>query len=261
MDAPILLSAPPLPRPVVFDQQWRDVVFLHWPVDPASVAPFFPAGTAPDLIDGRTYVGLVPFRLCRAGPGRFLPVPYFGTFLETNVRLYSVDVQGRHGVLFRSLDSERLAVVALARSVFGVPYTWARMRHTRTGDILRYTSTRRWPDRGLSSNLAVRVGEVISPTPLDHWLTARWGLHTVIGGHTMWVPNRHDAWPLHRAEVLELDDELVGAAGVEPSGPPVGVLFSAGVHARFGRPTRVRMPDRRGVPLVAVRRGVRSLAT
>ena len=39
-----------------------------------------------------------------------VPLPYFGTFAETNVRLYSVDAAGRHGVLFRSLETTRLAV-------------------------------------------------------------------------------------------------------------------------------------------------------
>jgi uncharacterized protein YqjF (DUF2071 family) len=49
------------------------------------------------------------------------PILYFGRFLETNVRLYSRDDAGRHGVLFRSLETERLAVVPLTRIGLGVP--------------------------------------------------------------------------------------------------------------------------------------------
>ena len=39
------VTAPALPRPVVFDQHWRDVTFVHWPVPPESVAHMYPPGT------------------------------------------------------------------------------------------------------------------------------------------------------------------------------------------------------------------------
>ena len=56
-----------------------------------------------------TYVALVPFAMTSTKVGTALPLPYFGSFLETNVRLYSIDDAGRHGVLFRSLETARLA--------------------------------------------------------------------------------------------------------------------------------------------------------
>ena len=42
--------------------------------------------------------------------------PWAGTFLETNVRLYSVDATGRRGVVFLSLDADRAVAVAAARA-------------------------------------------------------------------------------------------------------------------------------------------------
>ena len=97
--------APPLAGPALFDQDWLSLFFMHWAVDPADVAPFMPRGVRPDEFDGATYVGLVPFRMVDAGLGRRHPTPYLGTFLECNVRLYSVDDEGRHGVVFRSLEA------------------------------------------------------------------------------------------------------------------------------------------------------------
>ncbi|MGB0436840.1 MAG: hypothetical protein ACPGIJ_07695, partial [Mycobacterium sp.] len=38
---------------------------------------------------------------------------------------------------------------------------------------------------------------------------------------------------------VELDDDLVAAAGISVAGPRLRALFSPGVHSRFGRPTRV----------------------
>ncbi|KOV80860.1 hypothetical protein [Nocardia sp. NRRL S-836] len=52
---------PLTPRPVRFasvGQWWRDVTSVHW-----AVAPFLAAHTRPDVLDGRSSVGLVPLRV------------------------------------------------------------------------------------------------------------------------------------------------------------------------------------------------------
>lgn len=235
------ITPPLLPRPVTFDQWWNKLTFIHWPVRPESIAHLYPPGTRPDVFaDGMTYVALVPFTMTSTKILAGLPLPYFGTFHETNVRLYSIDDAGRHGVLFRSLETERLAVVPVTRIGLGVPYTWAKMRLTASGDRLTYDSVRRWPRRGLRSLVTVAVGDVVEPTPLEIWLTARWGAHTRKAGRTWWLPNEHDPWPLQAAEIIELQDDLVAAAGVEPAGEPLRALFSTGVRTCFGRPCAVQ---------------------
>lgn len=232
--------APPLPRPHFFGQHWGDLTFVHWPVEPDSVAHLFPPGTRPDIFsDGMTYVALVPFAMSGLGFRASRSVPYFGAFLETNVWLYSIDDAGRHGLLFQTEEAARLAVVQFGR-LFGYPYRWAKMRMTRSGDRITYHSARRRPLRRLQSRLAIVVGEVVEPTPLEVWLTARWGSHIRKAGRTWWLPTEHEPWVLRTAEIIELDDELLAAIGVWPAGPPLRALFSPGVRARFGRPARVR---------------------
>lgn len=240
LPAGFAVTAPPLPPPSFTSQYWKDLTFVHWPVEPASVAHMFPPGSRPDVFtDGMTYVGLVPFAMCELALGIPTPIPYFGSFLETNVRLYSTDAAGRHGVLFRSLETARLAVVPITRATLGVPYTWAKMQLTRDGRRITYDSTRRLPSRGLRCRVAIDVGDRVEPTALEVWLTARWGAHTRKAGRTWWVPNAHDPFPLHAAQVLELDDELVAAAGVRPAGERVRAIYSPGVRTRFGRPSVV----------------------
>ena len=232
--------APPLAHPVVLEQFWADVTFVHWPVHADSVADLYPQGTRPDVFaDGMTYVGLIPFEIRRTTVGTRLRLPYFGGFAETNIRLYSVDDAGRHGVLFLSLETARLAVVPVTRIGLGVPYTWAKMRVSRRDDVISYDSVRRWPRRGLRSRLTVVVGDVIEPTPLEIWLTARWGAHTRNAGRTWWVPNEHGQWPLHAAEIVELHDDLLEASGVRAAGDRLRALHSPGVRARFSRPVVV----------------------
>lgn len=229
-----------IPRSVLV-QRWHDLAFLHWPAEPETVQPFLPEGTRPDTLDGVTYVGLIGFRMVRlgllSGPG----LPYLGTFCETNVRLYSVDGAGRRGVVFLSLDAARLVPVLVAQASLRLPYKWAAMRLDRDGDVFTYRCRRRFPGKRTATNLmAVRAGEPITePTALEHFVSARWGLHVRSYGQTRYLPNVHPRWPLHRAELLRLDDGLVTAAGLPaPTGPPVSVLYSPGVPVRFGRPTR-----------------------
>ncbi len=232
---------PPLPLPILSDQRWEDLAFLHWAVDPHEVRPFLPPGTEPDVwTDGATYVGLVPFRMRRAGPGSRFPVPHFGTFLETNIRCYSVDDAGRHGVVFRSLDADRLAVVLLARWGIRIPYQWARMNAVTVGSVHSYRTRRRRPRPTVRSELALRVGPQVRATPLEDFLTQRWGMHSTIGRRGMWTPNRHEPWVLHEAEILHLDDELGAAAGFQLAATPdLRPLWSPGVRTQFGRPTLI----------------------
>ena len=234
------VTPPPLPGPITLAQRWGDVTFIHWPVRPESVEGLYPPGTRPDVFaDGMTYVALIPFVLSSTKVGIAFPLPYFGSFAETNVRLYSIDDAGRHGVVFRSLETARLAVVPVIRMGLGVPYTGSRMRVTRRGDHITYDSVRRWPRRGLRSRVTVAIGDLVEPTPLEVWLTARWGAHTRKAGRTWWVPNEHGPWPLRAADIVELSDELLGASTVRPAGQRQRALFSTGVRTRFGRPCLV----------------------
>lgn len=230
-------DAPILPRPLILRQKWSNLSFLHWAVEPASIAHLYPPDTEPDTFEGNSFVGVVPFQMS-----------LFGTFLETNIRLYSVDRTGRRGVVFLSLDTNRLDIVAGGRWIFGVPYRWARMSYRENGDRRAYTSTLRRRGVTASSSVEVRVGDAMTCGPLEQYLTARWGAHVVRAGRTWYVPNEHPAWMLRRAELIDFrDDGLLASVGLGDLGgrPPDHVAFSDGVAARFGRPVRSTTPRTR----------------
>lgn len=224
-------------------QDWLSISFVHWAVDPALVAPLLPLGVRPDVLNGVTYVGLIPFQMSDAGFGRGPAVPYLGRFAETNVRLYSVDDEGHHGVVFRSLETSRLVTALGARLAFATPYTWARMRIERDGDILTYTTRRRWPSpRGAGGTMRIRAGApVVEPSAVEQFVTARFGLHTRWCGQTLWIPNHHEPWPLRSAVVEHLDDTLVAAAGLPGvvAAEPTSVVFSEGVRTAFSLLQRI----------------------
>ncbi len=245
MVEPVSPEAPRLTGARILHQNWVDLTFLHWPVDARRIAHLYPAGTEPDTFDGISYVGLVAFRMTGTGFGYGPGV--LGSFLETNVRLYSVDGIGRRGVVFLSLDTPRLDVALAARAALGVRYRWARMSYLSDGNRHAYTTVVRWPRTRASSRIEVQTGDVLVPGQLEHFLTARWGLHVAHGGRTWYVPNEHPAWLLRSAELLGFDESglfaSVGLGGL-CDGPPVHVAFSDGVPARFGLPVRAGTPRR-----------------
>ncbi|RZT64408.1 hypothetical protein EV140_0658 [Microcella alkaliphila] len=234
--------APPLPGRAVIRQRWNHFVFLHWRVDPARVAPLMPAGTRPDTFDGSAWVGLIPFVLSDHAFLPLPPVPRLGTFVEINVRTYSVDNAGNRGVVFQSLEAEPLPSALAAQSLFGLPYRWAHAGQRIAEGTIEYRSRRRGGPR-LDSGRADRAARALATTaatgmpdartehplpstriharpstaavdtPLSRFLTDRWGFHETRRGRTIYARNRHEPWPLVEAELLRLDDGLLAAAG------------------------------------------------
>ena len=249
--APVEPVTPEPPRPVhrtLFNMSWHDVTLVHWALKPEIVSGLLPRGVRPDVYDGVTYVGLVALRMEDVGYFGLPGMPYFGDFPQMNVRLYTVDEQGRRGVVFRSLDGARMIQVPYARLGARLPYMWACMSVRREGETVDYAAKRRWPSaaRGAAraranARIRVRIGDRVGePSGLEHFLTDRWGLHEDWYGRLIYLPTVHARWRLHRAELLHLDENLIAAAGVaRPAEPPISVLYSPGVPAvRFGVPLR-----------------------
>lgn len=234
---PISAVAPPLAGRATASQRWSNLVFLHWRVQPEQVAPLLPAGLQPDVFAGSSWVGLIPFVLDRATVFGSPPVPYFGNFVEVNVRLYAVDARGRRGVVFVSLEASRLAAVLAARALFSIPYMWSRTSLQVEAGELRYSSTRHLA-AGAHSRIVVRpTTRAVVGDPLADFLTARWALFTRVRGRTVHLRNHHEPWGLFDAELVSVDDTLLATAGfpgLAGTRPPDSVLYSPGVTTWFG---------------------------
>jgi len=200
-------------------QTWSDLLFAHWPVDPAILAPTIPTGLELDLFDGRAWIGVVPFRMTNVAP-RVLPaVPSTSAFPELNVRTYVRLAAGRPGVYFYSLDAASTLAVIGARLMFHLPYYRASMRVETTGDVVSYDSRRRSLRRDVDeadradregarparrSPAALRasyapIGPSFHPRAgtLEHFLTERYCLYAVRrGGRVLAVDIHHPPWAL-----------------------------------------------------------------
>ena len=223
-------------------QSWNRLTFLHWAYEPAVIQALLPDGLTVDEYDGVAWVGLVPFQIDNLRLPNMRAIPWISSFPETNVRTYVRDANGDRGIWFLSLDADRLAAVVGARTGFRLNYQWAQMKLVLNGTHVRYSSSR----NGLMSScpahseIEVEVGEAYEPDELierDHFLTALWRLYTVYGGKLAYVQVEHPPWPLFRARVLKLDEDLIAASGVPaPAAAPL-VHYSPGVDVKMGAVT------------------------
>jgi uncharacterized protein YqjF (DUF2071 family) len=245
-------EAPPLDSPAILRQRWSEVTFIHWRVDPSVVAPYMPAGCRPDIVDGGAWVGLIAFQMSQTSFFGSPRIPWLGDFPEVNVRLYSIDEQGRQGVVFLSLEASRLIPVLTARAAFGLPYQWASMKIERRDGKVAYR-TKRFGQPDAASHIIVRpiedptAGVALAADPLIASLTARWAFHETHHGRTIYCRNSHEPWPLQRAELVHLDDGLLSAAGFAEIADrvPDSVLYASAVTTVFAapeKPIRVRRP-------------------
>lgn len=214
-------------------QQWRDLLFLHWRVEPEMIQRTLPPGLFVDTFEGSAFLGLVPFFMREIRP-RFVPAfPPISNFLETNVRTYVHDANGTPGVWFYSLDASQPLAVLIARAFFKLPYFHARMsaqRHPAGG--IHYTTQR----RGLDTPPSVFHYQgsdrphLAEPDTLTFFLVERYILfaNPPSGLHTGQV--HHVPYPVQPANVTRWDGSLLALAGFPNlRRPPDSALYSPGV--------------------------------
>jgi uncharacterized protein len=235
MDAP---PSPTVRHPVMY-QTWALLTFLHWAYPGDVVQAMLPKRLTVETCAGSAWISAVPFLMTGVRAPGVPALPWLSAFPETNLRTYVVDERGRSGIWFFSLDAARLPAVLAARAGYWLPYYWSNMAVQQLADDrLAYRCRRRWLGRSVTRcDATVRLGPPLADAERDelaHFLSARYRLFTLIAGRLVCAEAEHPPWPLHRGELLELDQNLPQAAGLPPAtGEPL-VHTSPGVDVRIG---------------------------
>lgn len=216
-------------------QRWNDLLFAHWPVPAAQIAPLIPSDLAVDTFDGYAWVGVVPFWMDQIRFRGLPAIPGLSRFPELNLRTY---VREPHtnlgGVYFFSLDAGNPLAVAFARTFYRLPYYWSKMKIEHCGNReFTYSSERRFTQRGSPERARFRaryrsLGQASDKQGLEQFLTDRYALYTAGAtrgndGDSIYKGNIHHLpWPLERAEAEFEINELPAAHGITlPDIPPV----------------------------------------
>jgi uncharacterized protein YqjF (DUF2071 family) len=218
---------------VVMRQDWLDLLFLHWEVDAEALQKMLPPGLTLDTWEGKAYVGLVPFTMRNVRPVWSPSVPGVSHFHECNIRTY-VHYEGRDpGVWFFSLDAANPLAVALARSLWKLPYFVARMALKKEGTGIQYATERVLPG---PTPAACHVSYTLTGTPaastpgtLEHFLAERYILYAYAGGRLLSGQVYHTPYPLQTAQVSDLKENIVSAMGITvPEAAPLA-HYASGV--------------------------------
>jgi uncharacterized protein YqjF (DUF2071 family) len=195
-------------------QTWCDLLFAHWAVPAPELRRVVPEPLPIDTFDGQAWIAVTPFEVTGLRMRGTPPPPAFSRFAETNVRTYTT-LDGRPGIYFLSLDAASWPAVVAARASYRLPYFRARMAIERSGDEIRYRSTR--VDGGARLRLRYRPsGEVFiaAPDTLEHFLTERYCLYTVVDGTVQRAEIHHPPWPLQPAQATIEENTMTEPAGV-----------------------------------------------
>ena len=207
--------------PWIGSQQWKHLLFAHYPGDYDNLRALIPRDLDIDRFDGEVGVGVVPF-VMRAVRFRGLPpVPPVSSFLELNLRTY-VTYRGDAGVYFFSLDANRALAVWAARTFFHLPYFNASMQIESAENGMRFVSSRtgrRGKTLGIGADFdcSFRGSQMhkTSRGDLTDWLTERYCFFTrTRNGRILRGDIHHTKWPLQSCEAEFRHNTLAESLGV-----------------------------------------------
>lgn len=235
MGVPLRTDHLPFPMPAnphALSQEWRNLTFMHWKVDPARLEPYIPAGLTLDLHEGQAYVGTIPFEMRKVRPRGWPWVPGVSNFPEFNVRTYVVKDE-KPGVLFLTLDTNSRITCAFAPRAYGLPYRLASCRLSAEDGTYAWLS-RRKSDGASLRGYAKGVGEVMqaSPGSLEAFLFERYSMYTVHKGTLSIGHTHHNPWSYRLGEATVESNSLteVYDLGIEDVLSPDLVHVSEGVR-------------------------------
>lgn len=181
----------------------------NYEVDPVLLADRVPSGTQIDLHEGKCFVSLVGFMFLDTRVMDFL-VPFHVNFEEVNLRFYvrrELENEVRRGVVFVKEIVPRMAIAAVARSVYGEPYERWNMSHFRDDEHVRYS----WQKGSCENTISVERGESLGvPTENSHGefiIEHYWGYTKRGGDRVDEYKVEHPKWELFsvKNEVIDVD--------------------------------------------------------
>jgi uncharacterized protein YqjF (DUF2071 family) len=150
----------------------RDVLFVHWPVDPSLLRERLPAPLELDTFDGSAWVSIDLHELTEVGLDDARPVPLGVPQLD--FRTY-VSHEGNRGVYFLTCDTGQRVNSLVGSRAFALPFRHADISLARRGEWVVVRS-RRTDETGARFDVRYRpAGEVgpVKPGSVPEFLIER----------------------------------------------------------------------------------------
>jgi uncharacterized protein YqjF (DUF2071 family) len=229
--------------PVIWQQHWRDVLFLHFRLAADQLSAHLPRRLEVDLFDGQAWLTYVFFRL-KLRPAGMPFLAGLSSLVELNVRIY-VRYQGAPGIYFLRMYADNWLAILTSRLLTPLCYEQATMIDRRHDCGSGHIECRpaAMPSSVLSADVEIAVPPTQPPPDsLDAWLVERYRLFVEASNGSMLAAEvEHPPWLISHARLSAANDSLSRAMGLSVSAEPALAHYSPGVTARFNAFHRVTM--------------------
>lgn len=200
---------------------WEDLIMANYEVDPSILLPYLPTGVTLDYYEGKTYVSLVGFLFKKTRLFN-IPIPFFGSFEEINLRFYvqrKVGDKIQKGVVFINETVPFKIVALIANILYKEHYITIPTKHTITSTSEQKNIIYNWQKNKHWNALSVVAQASLQPIntgSMEAFIFERYFGFTKIDDHTTQSYRiNHKKWkvyPVLSAGVSCKFDQMYGSS-------------------------------------------------
>jgi len=199
--------------------KWENIIMANYQIEPELLLPFLPKGVSLDLYQGKAYVSLVGF-MFKNTKLFDVPIPFFGTFEEINLRFYVVRKEGdelKRGVVFINETIPYRLVAWIANKLYKEHYTVVPTKHqlikTSESNHIQFE----WLLQKKWNSIAVDFDsktESMKTNSLEKFIYEHYYGYTKINEHqTEEYQLRHPSWKTHKINDYNIDCDFEAMYG------------------------------------------------
>jgi len=232
----------PLPQaPWIMSQQWRNLTFVHYAIDPKMLHPFIPKGLELDTYHDQAWISIVVLQVHHLRLRFMPPIPGVLHFNQMNIRTYVRSSEGKPGVYFLRIGATSRFAVFGASTFMYMPFVHADLRMDSLP--MDKSKSNQPPAQHINCSLPdhtkLRMSVMpdsspfpASSNPLTQWLTERYcqycdSLHPIPlrakgteNSELLITDIQHAAWTLQTVTVSVGENTLLQPFGITlPSSP------------------------------------------
>lgn len=217
---------------------WEDLIMANYEINPDILIPFLPKNVELDYFNGKTYVSLVGFLFKKTNLFG-IPIPFFGSFEEVNLRFYvqrKIGDKIQKGVVFINETVPFTIVAAIANYFYKEHYITIPTKHSiKNTDNQRFIEYA-WQKNKKWNTLSVHANNNELPIvsgSMEAFIFERYFGFTKIDGHTTQSYNiHHPKWNVYDINTFAVScnfDEMYGDSFSELNhAQPQSVFLAAG---------------------------------
>lgn len=200
---------------------WQNIIMANYEIDPNILKRFLPIGTELDYFENKTYVSLVGF-IFKDTSIFGIPIPFFGTFEEVNLRFYVLRKVGnevRRGVVFINETVPNKIVAKVANKLYKEHYISVPTKHNWKVDGQSKELNYQWKVENKWNHIGVLADSKKSKMQkgsMEEFIYEHYfGYTKVSNTKTLEYKINHPSWEIHAVKKYDIQCDFGAFYGSE----------------------------------------------